>query len=358
MAAGDLFQFNHVFESEKDSINERRGKLGRPKIELEPETFEDTPLSMSDETTPLRPTEKSNVVGLSLSGGGIRSAAFCLGALQALHGAGILKKIDYLSTVSGGGYIGSSVSSGMTATGGHFPFESYLSEDETPSLQHVRDYSNYLFPHGARDFLSNVSIYARGLVANAILVLPFLLAGAVITIWSIPVAGQVYGPNIVGFKIYKIFPIDHFLVTTYIAILLLVAVIIWAIVQSRPRRASRHEIPSAMTWLVGAIVVILLFVIFCELQPFILDAMFSQKESDFLRALVAWVKGIALALALAPVAAAISFVAQKFGNVVKNALESERLRDQITGYAAQAAIYVAAAILPILLWAVYLQFSY
>ncbi len=167
MAAGDLCQFNQVFESEKDSINERRGKLDRPKIELEPETFEGTPLSTSDETTPLRPTDESNVVGLSLSGGGIRSAAFCLGALQALHGAGILNKIDYLSTVSGGGYIGSSVSSGMTATGGHFPFESYLSEDETPSLQHVRDFSNYLFPKGARDFLSNISIYVRGLVANA-----------------------------------------------------------------------------------------------------------------------------------------------------------------------------------------------
>jgi predicted acylesterase/phospholipase RssA len=80
---------------------------------------------MSDGTTPLRPKEESNVVGLSLSGGGIRSAAFCLGALQALRQADVLKKIDYLSTVSGGGYIGSSLSAGMTATGGSFPFKSY-----------------------------------------------------------------------------------------------------------------------------------------------------------------------------------------------------------------------------------------
>jgi hypothetical protein len=47
------------------------------------------------------------LVGLALSGGGIRSAAFNMGVLQALSGGGLLPRIDYLSTVSGGGYIGS-----------------------------------------------------------------------------------------------------------------------------------------------------------------------------------------------------------------------------------------------------------
>mgnify|MGYP000653253863 CR=1 FL=1 len=42
-------------------------------------------------------------VGLALSGGGIRSAAYCLGVLQALAYRGALPNIDYLSTVSGGG---------------------------------------------------------------------------------------------------------------------------------------------------------------------------------------------------------------------------------------------------------------
>lgn len=69
------------------------------------------------------------VIGLSLSGGGIRSATFCLGVLQALSRApappgaqallsadaardgkpfedSLLGQVDYLSTVSGGGYIG------------------------------------------------------------------------------------------------------------------------------------------------------------------------------------------------------------------------------------------------------------
>jgi hypothetical protein len=47
--------------------------------------------------------------GLALSGGGIRSAVFALGVLQALQGRKCLRWFDYLSTVSGGGYVGSTV---------------------------------------------------------------------------------------------------------------------------------------------------------------------------------------------------------------------------------------------------------
>ena len=51
----------------------------------------------------------SPLTGLALSGGGIRSATFSLGILQALASHNLLKKFDYLSTVSGGGYIGSAL---------------------------------------------------------------------------------------------------------------------------------------------------------------------------------------------------------------------------------------------------------
>ena len=50
-------------------------------------------------------------VGLALSGGGIRSASFNLGLLQALYNRGLLRHVDYLSTVSGGGYVGSYLTS-------------------------------------------------------------------------------------------------------------------------------------------------------------------------------------------------------------------------------------------------------
>src|SRR5688500_11185845 len=54
--------------------------------------------------------EKSRTA-LCVSGGGIRSATFALGVIQGLASAGVLKKFDYLSTVSGGGFIGSWLSS-------------------------------------------------------------------------------------------------------------------------------------------------------------------------------------------------------------------------------------------------------
>lgn len=45
-------------------------------------------------------------IGLCFSGGGIRSASYCMGVLKKLHEEEWLQKFDYLSTVSGGGYTG------------------------------------------------------------------------------------------------------------------------------------------------------------------------------------------------------------------------------------------------------------
>ena len=73
--------FDEVFTKEKACIAEQRTRR-------------------KDETDPVR------YVGLALSGGGVRSASFAIGVLQALHGEGRLNQIDYLSTVSGGGYAG------------------------------------------------------------------------------------------------------------------------------------------------------------------------------------------------------------------------------------------------------------
>src|SRR5262245_16080353 len=53
---------------------------------------------------------RNSLIGLALSGGGIRSATTNLGILQALSKMDILPKVDYLCTVSGGGYIGGCLS--------------------------------------------------------------------------------------------------------------------------------------------------------------------------------------------------------------------------------------------------------
>lgn len=56
---------------------------------------------------------EGGLFGLAFSGGGIRSASLNLGLVQALHRAGVFEHVDYLSTVSGGGYVGSSISVSM-----------------------------------------------------------------------------------------------------------------------------------------------------------------------------------------------------------------------------------------------------
>ena len=55
------------------------------------------------------------LIGLAFSGGGIRSATTNLGIPQALSRMGILRLVDYLSTVSGGGYIGGCLTSFLSA---------------------------------------------------------------------------------------------------------------------------------------------------------------------------------------------------------------------------------------------------
>jgi len=58
-----------------------------------------------DEDSSPKETEPTNLVGLSLSGGGIRSAIYNDGFLQGLSHRGFLRYVDYLCSVSGGGYI-------------------------------------------------------------------------------------------------------------------------------------------------------------------------------------------------------------------------------------------------------------
>ena len=51
------------------------------------------------------PEPGRNLVGLALSGGGIRSASYSLGVLQALHEHGLFDRIDLTSATSGGAYL-------------------------------------------------------------------------------------------------------------------------------------------------------------------------------------------------------------------------------------------------------------
>jgi len=151
-------------------------------------------------------------VGLALSGGGIRSASYCLGVIQSLAYRRALPNIDYLSTVSGGGYIGASLTyllhqsaSGATAAGfkdppkfdvsrENFPYVSYPmvgvggtvssgASTGTPAgsgdaqrrqnekfkgrlLRRLRQRANYLVPGNGLTFLSLAGVVVRNLAAS------------------------------------------------------------------------------------------------------------------------------------------------------------------------------------------------
>lgn len=50
--------------------------------------------------------KKGKIIGLALSGGGLRAAAFHLGTLKKLNDLGILKDVDVISSISGGSIVG------------------------------------------------------------------------------------------------------------------------------------------------------------------------------------------------------------------------------------------------------------
>ncbi len=124
---------------------------------------------------------------LCFSGGGIRSATFGLGVVQALASQGLLDKFDYLSTVSGGGYLGGWLDAwayhdrdGLEGVIGQLtePTGSKI-EPEPDPIFYLRNFSNYLTPQKGLfsiDTWTLVGIYLRNLSLNWTIILPLLMA--------------------------------------------------------------------------------------------------------------------------------------------------------------------------------------
>jgi hypothetical protein len=122
---------------------------------------------------------------LCISGGGIRSATFSLGALQGLARHGILNKFDYLSTVSGGGYIGSWLSAWIKRAGGLENVAPTLGRDTKRALGadvdpvgHLREYNNYLSPRlgfFSADTWTLAATVLRNILLNWLVLVPLLM---------------------------------------------------------------------------------------------------------------------------------------------------------------------------------------
>ncbi len=133
--------------------------------------------SVRDEAVPKKLVD--GPAGLAFSGGGIRSATFCLGVLQALALQGKLKSFDYLSTVSGGGYIGSWLTAwiyrdGFDAVDAALRQSPATGAVEPPQVQWLRRYSNYLTPRVgmlSTDALTVVATWLRNVLLNLLILI-------------------------------------------------------------------------------------------------------------------------------------------------------------------------------------------
>lgn len=173
-------------------------------------------------------------IGVAFSGGGVRSATFNLGVLQALASHGVLDRVGYISSVSGGSYINAWLASWISKCGfdevtkaladhdpkgvqtgknttqhktesrnvvkaGNGQIESHHKKTQSNAEQrynqqrpisHLRHYSSYLTPHSgllSSDVWAAVAAYCLRLAPNLLFVLlgaftlicvPYLLAGA------------------------------------------------------------------------------------------------------------------------------------------------------------------------------------
>lgn len=82
-----------------------------------------------------------SIFGIALSGGGIRSATLNLGIMEVFNKIGLLAKAHYLSTVSGGGYLGSFIHAKLFRES-----NDYSKLFKYDDLTHLKRHGNYLTP--------------------------------------------------------------------------------------------------------------------------------------------------------------------------------------------------------------------
>src|ERR1039458_4048503 len=167
------------------------------------------PLAAAPAPTPPHPYIEAHRIrprGVAFSGGGIRSATFNLGVLQGLAELGLLPFIDYLSTVSGGGYIGSwlhalirnKYSGDPGAPQPDLDPSRVPGESEQDYITFLRKYSNYLAPQlglFSPDFWTIGAVWIRNMLLNLQILIPFLV-GVVLTVLMSGILQQRFGEDL------------------------------------------------------------------------------------------------------------------------------------------------------------------
>jgi hypothetical protein len=154
--------FELIFHEELNEIEANRNKrreeefiTGSPENSgTEIKTKVQNKIVIQDAMNPFEKVKQMGVWALAFSGGGIRSATFNLGILQGLAEKKLIGKFDYLSTVSGGGYIGSWLTAWIKRNESVVKVSNRLCTTISPDpsgaelkpIKWLRMYSNYFSP--------------------------------------------------------------------------------------------------------------------------------------------------------------------------------------------------------------------
>jgi hypothetical protein len=297
-----------------------------------------------------------STIGLALSGGGIRSAAFCLGVMQALAKQGVMKQVDYLSTVSGGGYIGAAASLNMARDGQSFPFVDATEMKDSDAVKVLRDRTNYLRAGEIVSTLENITIYVRGVVANLLFVLPVLLVLAAFTLFCNPDWPAMRAPDVFGWALPdSILQWNTFGVSPYAILLFLVLFVVWSIAIVKMAAAG---VNSAFLVKAKYLLPILGFVIFMELQPYLLLQMTPSDVSygppDPAASLIKWLIGL-----VTPVLTFVALTSKYIGDLFKTGQgQTGWVAILKQSFGSTIVWLVAGLLLPLLLWLSYLLLVY
>jgi hypothetical protein len=237
---------------------------------------------LNDDGGNVRLDNQNRPIGLAFSGGGIRSASFNFGIVQGLSKFGLLPLVDYLTSVSGGGFTASCLTSLLSlddesgarqfpfnATWNKFPFnpEKKIFEvhkdvvapsfkrGRNEQMRHLREKGNYLIPRGgvlSRDMLRVLGSVLGGM--GYILVI-YLLALIVISALHFGLVTLLIGSttgslkltlaNLFSYDPQAILPLQRYLITFLAGTVLSIAISFVLRAYYRPKKSQKKGYPPA-----------------------------------------------------------------------------------------------------------------
>lgn len=161
----------------------------------------------------LGPVEKpeEDKLGICCSGGGIRSAAFSLGALQVLGERKQLREASYLAAVSGGSYIAAAISTVARTGAGESDDELFKETPPfaqgSPEEQYLRNRCSYMAPTAADKLYVGIRIVLGLLINLAFISLPLVGAALMLTgLLYAPLVSDLAGSSCAGKECAAVIP--------------------------------------------------------------------------------------------------------------------------------------------------------